>query len=1234
MANLSNINNKFLVTTGGNVGIGDTGPSTRLTVDVPAILNNTVNIFQLGDDTNGLVFKKFWNASGIAWRLNKGVSGINMMTFSQDGKVGIGTDSPATKLHVSGSIRIDNGASFTSYQIYRDNIKYGDVGGGSNQFTIQAANNKNINLFDDSGVGLTVKDGGNVGIGTTSPDTTLEVKNPTLATDTVNTLLTQRWSRSQTGAVKWGNSMDLLLGSYESGTINSRTRVDFKLANGATDDPDTTVMTLQANGNVGIGTTSPGSKLEIAGANSTTNATALFSIQKNEEGYGLFSGLYGSGASWLQSGTADGTTDYSIVMQPNGGNVGIGTQTPLSTLSIKGGSEALRFERDSQETYRVLHGTSGLYFSHPNSGALLLGLTQNGDITVSNDQSAEYVRFDNSSSNVGIGTTAPSYKLDVAGEVRANNLFRTTDGTNIGLFGSSVFASNVIGIGSSNAVPLVLGTAATERMRIDSAGNVGIGTTAPSQKLDVNGNIGLSGNGTGNRWILLNETNTYAGTLRIQAGGGSAGYGGAINMYGHSHATNPGDVAVGISNGSGGSFRVNSTGIDTGTDLFIVKSSGNVGIGTVSPTEKLHIKSTTSGSFIRFEDNGGSGVYVGSRSDDLEFYAGNSEKMVILSGGNVGIGTTSPGYKLDVAGTTRVTGELRLGSNVNQYSGDFNVWVSNVGQAFTVKQNTGNVGIGVIAPARILEVSSGTAALVRISATDTSPGYSAVEFRTNGSNYAYVGTEGGTGGQLFIGTTAFATILGNTGAVPIQFATNNNVRATIDSSGNVGIGTTSPSKKLDIAGDVKLTNSNSIYWRNAANNADIPLLNLSSNNTFNIGTTSSSVPVQMALHTAGSERMRITSTGNVGIGTTSPDYKLEVEGASGTAISIKTPWAGGAYGELRFQTGTGNSSIRSSVPGNSTNGLDFYTYNGSETVKMSIIGNGNVGIGTTGPAEKLSVYNSTAISTVGDALGAYVAVASPQANRGAAIRIGRDPDGSYSTKIATVYEQSSPSYLNPAMVFYTMNNSYIKGTEVERLRITSAGNVGIGTTSPVQKLEVSGNTYVTGYVQASSALIGLKNGYATLGSNSTATGIALSRDFLPSSYPDLIINSAGNVGIGTTAPSYKLDVSGTIRATADVIAYSDARVKENIKTIDNALEKTTKLRGVSYIRNDIEDKSTKIGVIAQEVLEVLPEVVSKDDEGKYSVSYGNIVGVLIEAIKELKADNDSLKARIETLENK
>ena len=97
-------------------------------------------------------------------------------------------------------------------------------------------------------------------------------------------------------------------------------------------------------------------------------------------------------------------------------------------------------------------------------------------------------------------------------------------------------------------------------------------------------------------------------------------------------------------------------------------------------------------------------------------------------------------------------------------------------------------------------------------------------------------------------------------------------------------------------------------------------------------------------------------------------------------------------------------------------------------------------------------------------------------------------------------------------------------------------------------------------------------------------------------------------GDTTNVPSYALDVSGSIRATSDVIAFSDRRVKENIVTIDNALEKVTKLRGVSYTRKDIEDKSTKVGVIAQEVLKVLPEVVSIDDEDKHSVSYGNMAG--------------------------
>ena len=107
--------------------------------------------------------------------------------------------------------------------------------------------------------------------------------------------------------------------------------------------------------------------------------------------------------------------------------------------------------------------------------------------------------------------------------------------------------------------------------------------------------------------------------------------------------------------------------------------------------------------------------------------------------------------------------------------------------------------------------------------------------------------------------------------------------------------------------------------------------------------------------------------------------------------------------------------------------------------------------------------------------------------------------------------------------------------------------------------------------------------------------------------------------------------SGSITAGGDVTAYSDARVKENVHTVENALDKTLRMRGVTYNRTDSDDKKTKVGVIAQEMLEVLPEVVNQDNAGMYNVSYGNIVGVLIEAIKEQQQQIEDLKSKLDAL---
>jgi hypothetical protein len=223
------------------------------------------------------------------------------------------------------------------------------------------------------------------------------------------------------------------------------------------------------------------------------------------------------------------------------------------------------------------------------------------------------------------------------------------------------------------------------------------------------------------------------------------------------------------------------------------------------------------------------------------------------------------------------------------------------------------------------------------------------------------------------------------------------------------------------------------------------------------------------------------------------------------------------------------------------------------------------------------------------------------------------------------------------------------------------GKVGIGTTAPSQALHVVGNVYVDDDNTTGGGIIlgtgdrplitrgwdpftsGNKNGIGRWGVYMEAAELFLASpgtDYTNglvtiggwlldgTRQPNLTVNNyTRNVGIGTTAPAYLLDVSGTIRATGDVIAYSDARVKDNVETIKDALQTIISLRGVTYTRNDSEDKSRKVGVIAQEVLSVLPEVVQQDIEGNYSVAYGNMVGVLIEAIKELTA-------RIEQLENK
>ena len=117
--------------------------------------------------------------------------------------------------------------------------------------------------------------------------------------------------------------------------------------------------------------------------------------------------------------------------------------------------------------------------------------------------------------------------------------------------------------------------------------------------------------------------------------------------------------------------------------------------------------------------------------------------------------------------------------------------------------------------------------------------------------------------------------------------------------------------------------------------------------------------------------------------------------------------------------------------------------------------------------------------------------------------------------------------------------------------------------------------------------------------------------------------NGGNVGIGTASPGYTLDVAGSVRATVEVLSTSDARLKTDIRVIENALDKLVNIRGVTFLKSGADSRSA--GVIAQEVQEVLPEVVTEDENGYMSVAYGNMVGLLVEAIKELNSKIDALE---------
>ena len=320
--------------------------------------------------------------------------------------------------------------------------------------------------------------------------------------------------------------------------------------------------------------------------------------------------------------------------------------------------------------------------------------------------------------------------------------------------------------------------------------------------------------------------------------------------------------------------------------------------------------------------------------------------------------------------------------------------------------------------------------------------------------------------------------------------------------------------------------------------------------------------------------------------------------------------------------------------------LVFSTVNGfCDGDGLFLDDNGNVGVGTATPASTLHVVTDGIPFTPDTASDDFVVGSST--NTG--ISIQSDPAKSGRIVFARTGDPEEGG------VVYDHNTDYMRFdvNSSEKVRIDNRGYVGIGTKSPQALLHLKADTTFEApaiifedtnpddsreariYQQAGDLVI--EQGNTSQAYEGRIILIDGGTIKMENANGYLNLSSSGNVGVKKSVPSYTLDVGGTIRGSN--VSPSDARWKTNVTTLENALEKVINLRGVRYEWTDSSKGiGDQLGLIAQEVETVFPEVVSTDNQGYKSVAYSKLVAPLIEAVKQLQKENQELKQRIEALE--